>query len=134
MFERSDCEVILINTSNSSRRTSDMISATRRWRESKSHGISNLSFHSILMQRLLLSSCTRSRSLTYAPPFSFLMAARFNSSPRRVLPQQLNDMVINTAERASTLAVSSAEVIWSDRSKRVMEEVARSPPANAYSG
>ncbi|KAF8798003.1 hypothetical protein BYT27DRAFT_7123647 [Phlegmacium glaucopus] len=43
-------------------------------------------------------------------------------------------MITNTAERASTLAVSSSEVVWGDRSKRAMEEMTRSPPANAYSG
>lgn len=95
-------------------------------REFESHGITISSS----MQRLL-SSCIRSRPLTYAP---FLISARFNSIPSRVLPPLLNNMIINAVERSSTLAVSSSDAIWSERSKRVMEEVSRSPPPNAYSG
>ena len=143
-------EVTLITTSNSSRRTSAMVKV-------KSHGISIL-FH--LMQRLL-SSCIRSRSLIYAPPRSFLISARFNSSspskvdlnnkvtntagpskvndkgtegPSKVLATELKNKVIDTVERASATVVVAPDQIWSERSKQIMEDMARSPPANAYSG
>ena len=125
----------------------------------KSHGILIL-FH--LMQRLL-SSCIRSRSLIYAPPRSFLISARFNSSspikvelndkvtdtagpsklndkvkgtegPSKVLATELKNKVIDTAERASATAVATPDELWSEASKRIMEDMARSPPANAYSG
>ena len=83
------------------------------------------------MQRLF-SSCIRPRPLTYASPFSVFISARFNSNRSRLAPLH-NATIINTAERVSALAISP-EDIWSEKSKRVMEEVTRSPPANAYSG
>ena len=97
----------------------------------KSHGISAL-FD--LMQRLL-SSCIRSRSLIYPPPRSFLICARVKSStPSIVLSKELSNKAIDTAERASSSTPSSNDNIWSERSKKIMEEVARLPPADAYSG
>ena len=117
-------EVTLITTSSSSRRTSAMVKV-------KSHGISIL-FD--LMQRLL-SSCVRSRSLIYPLPRSFLISARVkSSSPSIVLSKELSNKAIDTAERASAATLPSSDDIWSERSKRIMEEMSRHPPANAYSG
>ena len=83
------------------------------------------------MQRLV-SSCIRSRSLIYARP---LISARFkSSSPSAVLAQELNDKVIDTAELASARASYDPDLLWSERSKNRMNELSRSPPANAYSG
>ena len=120
-------EATLITTSNSSRRTSVMVKV-------KSHGISIL-FDLRLMQRLL-SSCLRSRSLIYPPPRSFLISARVkSSSPSIVLSKELSNKAIDTAERASaTTTLATSDEIWGERSKRIMEEMSRSPPANAYSG
>lgn len=86
------------------------------------------------MQRLL-SSCVRSRSLIYAQPRSFLISARVkSSSPTIVLSKELSNKAIDTAVGASATTKATNDEIWADRSKRVMEEMSHSPPANAYSG